>query len=171
MNGGEYLIHHVTPEDDQQRRPAGGGGGGDPLATLTTLRFSYNVWDYENAPQPQYSAYCLWIKQCLLQSFPVMFRTKFDEFFSGHLMPIIGIDYSNENAYDERDIVHYYSLFGQNMIKQSLKELGNDPKAQRFFCPWGFVPLEVTIRFAFNMQFFSIVSNDSFYKKNTLKHS
>ena len=154
MNKGEYLIHHVTFEDDQQRRPQGGGGGGDPLATLTTLKFSYIAWDYQNACQPQFPAYCLWIKRCLLQGFPIMFRTKFDEFFAGHIMPIIGIDYSNENAYDERDNIHYYSLFHQGIIKQPLSELGSDPGALSFCCNWGCVPLNVSIRFAFSMRRF-----------------
>ena len=156
LNHGEYLIHHVTFEDDQQRRPRGGGGGGDPLATLTTLKFSHNAWDYENAPRPQFSAYCLWIKQCLLQGFPVMFRTKLDEFFAGHIMPIVGIDYSNEHLYDERDTVHYYSLFGQGIIKQPVRELGNDPSAMPFWCYWGCIPLDVSIRFAFNLAAFSV---------------
>ncbi|CAF4345416.1 unnamed protein product [Rotaria socialis] len=146
VNHGEYLIHHVTPEDDQQRRPRGGGGGGDPLATLKTLKFYYDAWDHENAPQPQFPSYCLWIKRCLLQGFPIMFRTKFDEFFAGHIMPIIGIDYSNENAYDERDSVHYYSLFTRGIIKQPLSELGRDPGAMTFCFNWGFVPLNVSIR-------------------------
>ncbi|CAF3938231.1 unnamed protein product, partial [Rotaria sp. Silwood1] len=141
VNHGEYLIHHVTPEDDQQRRPQGGGGGGDPLVTLTTLKFSYDAWDHENAPQHQFPSYCFWIKRCLLQGFPMMFRTKFDEFFAGHIMPIIGIDYSHENAYDERDTIYYYSLFDQEIIKQPLSELGSDPAAPPFCCIWGCVPL------------------------------
>jgi hypothetical protein len=154
VHKGEYLIHHVTPEDDLQRRPQGGGGGGDPLATLTTLKFSYNAWDHENAPQPQFPAYCLWMKRCLLQGFPIMFRTKFDEFFAGHIMPITGIDYSNENAYDERDTVHYCSLFGQGIIRQPVSELGSDPAALPFCCSWGCIPLNVSMRFAFNMRRF-----------------
>lgn len=151
---GEYLIHHVTPEDHQQRRPYGGGGGGDPLATLTTLKFSYIAWDYQNVCQPQFPAYCLWIKRCLLQGFPVMFRTKFDELFSGHIMPIVGIDYSNKNTYDERDTVYYYSLYNWQIIKQPLSELGSDPAARSFHCNWGCIPLDVSIRFAFNMRCF-----------------
>ncbi|CAF3343115.1 unnamed protein product [Rotaria socialis] len=143
VNHGEYLIHHLTPEDDQQRRPRGGGGGGDPLVTLTTLKFCYDAWDHENTPQPQFPSYCLWIKRCLLQGFPIMFRTKFNEFFAGHIMPIIGIDYSNENTYDERDNVYYYSLFNRGIIKQPLSELGNDPGALPFCCNWGCVPLNV----------------------------
>ena len=151
MNKGEYLIHHVTPEDDQQRRPRGGGGGGDPLVTLTTLKFSYDAWDHKSAPQPQFPAYCLWIKRCLRQGFPIMFRTKFDQFFSGHIMPIIGIDYSNKNAYDERDTIHYCSLFGSEIIKQRVGELGSDPAAPSFNGDWGCIPLDVSIRFAFNI--------------------
>ena len=151
MHKGEYLIHHLTPEDDQQRRPYGGGGGGDPLVTLTALKFSYDEWDYKNSPQPQFPAYCLWNKRCLRQGFPIMFRTKLDEFFAGHLMPIIGMDYSNENAYDEQDTVHYYSLFGSQTIKQPVGELGCDPAAPSFRSVWGCVPLDVSIRFAFNI--------------------
>ncbi|CAM2725598.1 unnamed protein product [Rotaria socialis] len=146
VNHGEYLIHHLTPEDDQQRRPRGGGGGGDPLVTLTTLKFCYDAWDHENTPQPQFPSYCLWIKRCLLQGFPIMFRTKFNEFFAGHIMPIIGIDYSNENTYDERDNVYYYSLFNRGIIKQPLSELGNDPGALPFCCNWGCVPLNAAPR-------------------------
>ena len=106
-----------------------------------------------------------------------MFRTKFDEFFSGHIMPIIGIDYSNENAYDERDNIHYYSLFHQEVIKQPLSELGCDPGALNFCCYCGCIPLDVSIRFAFSMWRFplgvlvlivqpriTIVSISSFHK-------
>ncbi|CAF4005923.1 unnamed protein product [Adineta steineri] len=143
VNKGEYLIHHVTPEDDQQRRPSGGGGGGDPLTTLTTLKFSYIAWDYQNACQPQFPAYGLWIKRCLLQGFPIMFRTKLDQFFGGHIMPITGIDYSNENTFDEQDTVYYYSLFNREILKQPLSILGSDPAARRVYCSWGCVPLDV----------------------------
>jgi hypothetical protein len=155
VNHGEYLIHYLTPEDDRQRRPQGGGGGGDPLATLTTLKFSYIAWDYQNASQPQFPAYCLWIKRCLLQGFPIMFRTKFDEFFAGHIMPITRIDYSNENTYDERDTVYYYSLFTREIIKQPVGELGSDPGAPPFSCNWGCIPLDVSIRFAFILRRFT----------------
>lgn len=143
INKGEYLIHHVTPEDDLQRRPQGGGGGGDPLDALTTLKFSYYAWDYQNAPQPQFPSYCLWIKRCLLQGYPIMFRTKFDDLFAGHIMPIIGIDYSNENTYNEQDIVHYYSLFDPEVIKQAVGELERDPGATFFWSMWGFIPRDV----------------------------
>lgn len=135
----------MTPKDDLQRRPSGGGGGGDPLDTLTILKFSYDAWDYQNAPQPQYPNYCLWIKRCLLQGFPIMFRTKMDDLFAGHIMPIIGIDYSNENTYDEQDIVHYYSLFDSKVIKQAVGKLGRDPKAIPVWCMWGWIPVDVSI--------------------------
>jgi len=144
INKGEYLIHHVTPEDDLQRRPYGGGGGGDPLETLTALKFSFDAWDYQNAPQPQFSDYWLWIKRCLLQGFPIMFRTRMDDVFAGHLMPIIGIDYSNENTYDEQDIVHYYSLFDASVIKEAVGKLGREPGTTSFWPSWGFIPLSVS---------------------------
>ena len=145
VNKGEFLIHHVTEEDDRQRRPWGGGGGGDPLATLATLKLSYDAWDYQNAAQPQFPAYSVWIKRCLIQGFPIMFRTKLDEYFSGHIMPMVGIDYWNKNAYNERDTVYYYSLFGQKILKQSLSELGCDPAAPSFSCIWGCIPLDVSV--------------------------
>ncbi|CAF0801952.1 unnamed protein product [Adineta steineri] len=106
-------------------------------------QWGHGPWDYQNACQPQFPAYGLWIKRCLLQGFPVMFRTKFDEFFAGHIMPITGIDYSNENTYDERDTVFYYSLFNRQIIQQPLSELGCDPAAPSFSCYWGCVPLDV----------------------------
>ncbi|CAF4106153.1 unnamed protein product [Adineta steineri] len=143
VNKGEYLIHHVTPQDYQQRRSYGGGDGGDPLATLTALKFSYIAWDHQNACQPQFPAYCSWIKRCLLQGFPVMFRTKFNKSFGGHIMPITGIDYSNKNTYDERDTIYYYSLYNGQIIKQPLSELGSDPAARPFYCNWGCIPLDV----------------------------
>ena len=87
-----------------------------------------------------------------------MFRTKFDAFFSGHIMPIIGIDYSNENAYDERDTVHYCSLSDQRIIKQPLSELGSDPAAMPVCCNLGCIPLDVSILFAFDMRRFPSVS-------------
>jgi hypothetical protein len=84
-----------------------------------------------------------------------MFRTKFDEFFAGHIMPITRIDYSNENTYDERDTVYYYSLFTREIIKQPVGELGSDPGAPPFSCNWGCIPLDVSIRFAFILRRFT----------------
>ncbi|CAF1562190.1 unnamed protein product, partial [Rotaria sp. Silwood1] len=55
LNRGEYLLQPQSAKDIR-----------DPLRTLTLLHFTYEEWDWRNAPQPQFDQFCRWMKRSLL---------------------------------------------------------------------------------------------------------
>jgi len=47
--------------------------------TLLKLGFDINVWDTENAPEPQAQAYLRWLKRQLVQGYPVVWMVRYYE--------------------------------------------------------------------------------------------
>jgi hypothetical protein len=62
INKGEYLLQPLSVNDHR-----------NPLRTLTLLHFTYDEWDWMNAPQPQFRNFCRWMKQSILRRHPVIF--------------------------------------------------------------------------------------------------
>ncbi|CAF1446889.1 unnamed protein product [Adineta steineri] len=114
INKGEYLLQPVTSNDHRE-----------PLRTLTLLHFTYNEWDWINSPQPQFQNFCHWMKRSILRRHPVIFGI-FLRFMSykdyDHIVPAVGIQYQNEDQYDQHDKIIYHDLFDVEQIEKNLNE-------------------------------------------------
>lgn len=95
----------------------------DPIETLRRLHFTCEEWNWKDEIQPQYERYCLWMKRCLINKYPVMFGI----FLCGddcddydHIVPAVGIQYTKENEYDPKDTIIYQDLYSRKRIKRSM---------------------------------------------------
>ena len=112
LNKGEYLLQPQSAEDKR-----------DPLHTLTLLHFSYEEWDWKNAPQPQFDHFCRWMKRSLLRKHPIIFGIflpGMDEEDYDHIVPAVGIRYQNEDDYSRDDKIIYYALYDDKKIEQCM---------------------------------------------------
>lgn len=153
LNKGEYLLPSKEANSFQER---------DPLGTLKTLHFTYDEWDWENSPQPQFRPFCRWMKRCLLRQHPVMFGI----FLEGmgyedydHIVPAVGIRYRNEDEYDEEDELMFYDLYSRDKIEVQLSEeafsatrTSIDNKDEDDGC----IPLDVRVLFSKERYMFNI---------------
>ena len=114
LNSGEYLLQ---PIDANDRR--------DPLQTLNRLHFRYNEWNWKNAPQPQFRDFCVWMKKSLIRQHPVFFGIflpdmDYDDY--DHIVPAVGVRYSNPDEYDPADVVISYDMYEEEAIEKCLNE-------------------------------------------------
>lgn len=97
----------------------------NPLETLRLLHFTYNEWNWENSPQPQFRNFCHWMKQSILRKHPVIFGiflpgNDYEDY--DHIVPAVGIRYINEKEYDQDDVLIYYDLYKKEEIKKKMNE-------------------------------------------------
>ena len=97
----------------------------DPLGTLKKLNFTYEEWDWENSPQPQFRSFCRWMKRCLLRQHPFMFGIflegmDYDDY--DHIVPAVGIRYRKEDEYDPEDKLIFFDLYDKDKIEVKLNE-------------------------------------------------
>lgn len=116
LNKGEYLLPSLSANSYQER---------DPLGTLKRLHFTYEEWDWENSPQPQFRPFCRWMKRCLLRQHPFMFGIflegmDYDDY--DHIVPAVGLRYRNDEDYDAEDELIYYDLYDPDKIEVKLNE-------------------------------------------------
>ena len=113
LNKGEYLLQPLSAKDKR-----------DPLRTLTMLHFTYEEWDFANAPQPQFDGFCRWMKQSLLREHPVIFGIFLpdDEFEDyDHIVPAVGLCYKNEDACDiHDDKIIYFDLYDDENVEKCM---------------------------------------------------
>ncbi|CAF1236975.1 unnamed protein product [Rotaria sordida] len=138
INNGEYLLRKVSKDDHR-----------NPTHTLSVLHFTYDEWDLENSPQPQFHDYCCWMKRSIIRGHPVMFVVYLlymhDEDYD-HIMPAIGVRFRDENQYDPDDVLIYYNLYHLRQIERKMSE--NDLAATRKTCrkhcgEGGCIPLNI----------------------------
>ncbi|CAF3341169.1 unnamed protein product, partial [Rotaria socialis] len=97
----------------------------DPIHTLSYLHFTYEEWDWMNAPQPQFRDYCRWMKRSILRRNPIMFGIflrymDYEDY--DHIVPAIGIRYKTENEFDPEDVIIYYDLYKKKVFEGILNE-------------------------------------------------
>ncbi|CAF4818649.1 unnamed protein product [Rotaria sp. Silwood1] len=112
LNRGEYLLQPQSAKDIR-----------DPLRTLTLLRFTYEEWDWRNAPQPQFDQFCRWMKRSLLGKHPIIFGIFLPSMNCedyDHIVPAVGIRYQNEDDYNCDDKVIYYDLYDDEKIERCM---------------------------------------------------
>ncbi|CAF1350682.1 unnamed protein product [Rotaria magnacalcarata] len=114
INRGEYLLQRKSSSDLR-----------DPIHTLSYLHFTYEEWDWMNAPQPQFRDYCRWMKRSILRRNPIMFGIflrymDYEDY--DHIVPAIGIRYKTENEFDPEDVIIYYDLYKKKVFEGILNE-------------------------------------------------
>lgn len=114
VNKGEYLLQPLSADDWRA-----------PLETLTRFHFTYNEWDWQGTPQPQFRPFCHWMKQSLLREHPVMFGIflpdcEFDDY--DHIVPAVGIRYRTKDEYDSEDVLICYDMYSKESIEECLNE-------------------------------------------------
>lgn len=140
INEGEYLLANASSNERQKS-----------IRTLTTLHFTYEEWDCDNTSQPQFYDYCSWIKQCIVRGYPVMFIVYLlymHEEDYDHIMPAIGVRFTDEQRYNPDDVLIYFNLFHQKLIERKMSDtdLAATRKTCRKHCgEGGCIPLNVSI--------------------------
>jgi hypothetical protein len=123
----------------------------NPKHTLSVLHFTYDEWDSKTSPQPQFENYCTWMKRSIIRGHPVMFVAYLLYFHDkdyDHIMPAVGVTFSDENQYDQDDQLIYYNLFHDKQIQRKMSK--NDLAATRKTCrkhcgDGGCIPLNVSL--------------------------
>jgi hypothetical protein len=143
INKGEYLLQPLSVNDHR-----------NPLRTLTLLHFTYDEWDWMNAPQPQFRNFCRWMKQSILRRHPVIFgiflpKSNYEDY--DHIVPAIGIRYKNTDEYDQDDELIYYGLYEEKKFEKTMteEEFGSTRKTidDKEDADDGCIPLNVSFLF------------------------
>ena len=143
LNQGEYLLQPLSTNDKR-----------DPIRTLTLLHFTYEEWDWENSPQPQFDSFCHWMKRSLLRQHPVIFGLflpgmDYDDY--DHIVPAVGIRYQQADGCSSEDKVIYYDLYDAEKIERCLSAEEFSATRKSIFMKHkagdGCIPLNVSILF------------------------
>ena len=145
LNKGEYLLQPINENDWR-----------DPLETLKRLHFTYDEWDWKNAARPQFRDFCLWMKQSLIRQHPVFFGIflpdmEYDDY--DHIIPAVGIRFSNPDEYDPADVLISYDMYNEEATEKCLNEVDYGATRQTIDAKDdnedGCLPLDVMFSFLF----------------------
>jgi hypothetical protein len=94
---------------------------------LDNLRMTYEQWDFDNQPTPQYKAYLAWTKQQLRSGHPVIgtvyMKEETDPDYD-HIIPFIGFQSSHDAVgYYDDDTLIFYDNYAPSSFARAFRTL------------------------------------------------
>ena len=119
----QYRVRAMVNSDQQHELVI----GENEDVVLTNLHMTYEQWDYDKQPTPQYKAYLAWTKRQLSDGHPVIgtaYMKEEDDPDFDHILPFIGFQSAHDTTnYHDDDKLIFYDNYARSSFTRPFRTM------------------------------------------------